>query len=304
MPLGLVCHFIEERKPGVQTNLFENKTLQVGRFERGEYTEERVRNTYLHNARKLLETMPLVVASGVRHLRFSSDLIPLADKVDRSWWDNNELKNAYKAVGDFCRANSIRATFHPGQFCVLNSARPDVIANAVRDLEQHAWIFDACEFDQSVQYPINIHAGSRGRLTELMNSIATLSPGVRNRLTLENCETVASVTDLLTVGVPVTFDSHHHVFNDGGLTQQQAHDAAMRTWPSGIMPVQHLANTEKGLENGSFVERRRHSKRLHSIPEPQLEAIRRREVAVEMECKDKNLAIAQAIKDFNLENYV
>jgi hypothetical protein len=70
------------------------------------------------------------------------------------------------------------------------------------------------------------------------------------------------------------------------------------------MPVQHLANTEKGLENGSFVERRRHSKRLHSIPEPQLEAIRRREVAVEMECKDKNLAIAQAIKDFNLENYV
>jgi UV DNA damage endonuclease len=308
MPLGLVCHYVEERKPGVLTNLFENRTLQLGRFESGQYTEERIRNTYLHNARKLREILPRVVAMGVRHLRFSSDLIPLADRVNRAWWDNDDLKKAYKAVGDYCRQHGVRATFHPGQFCVLNSLRDDVVANAVRDLEQHAWIFDACEFDLTPQYPINIHAGSRDRLNELITNIKSLPANVRQRLTLENCETVASAKQLVEVhaatGVPVTFDSHHHVFNDGGLTMREAHDLTLTTWPSGIMPVQHLANTEKALENGSFIERRKHSKRVHSIPEPQLDAIKRREVAVEVEAKDKNLAITQLVSDFQLAAFI
>lgn len=308
MPLGLVCHFVEERKPGVLTNLFENKTLQLGRFLKKEYSEQRVRETYLHNARKLLETLPRVVETGIRHVRFSSELIPLADRVERSWWDNDELRQAYKRVGDFCRTNEVRATFHPGQFCVLNSKRSDVVENAVRDLEQHAWVFDACEFPMSPEAPINIHAGSRARLQELVAGINTLPHNVRSRLTLENCETVASVSDLLQVhrmtGVPVTFDSHHHTFNDGGLSLRQAYDASMLTWPSGVRPVQHLANTEKGFEEGSFTDRRRHSQHVHSIPEPQLEGLKKGEITIEVEAKRKNLAIEQMVRDFKLQSFV
>jgi UV DNA damage endonuclease len=306
MPIGLVCHFVEERKPGVLTNLFENRTLQLGRFQRGEYSDEKIHSTYMHNARKLREVLPRVVATGIRHIRFSSELIPLADKVERSLWDNVDLRKAYKIVGDYCRENHIRVTFHPGQFCVLNSTRSDVVANAIRDLEQHAWIFDACEFDQSTQYPINIHAGARDRFNDLVANISSLPQNVKNRLTFENCETVANVMQLYNVfektGIPVTFDSHHHVFNNGGLTMQEAHDLSMKTWPSHTMPVQHLANTETGLKNGSFTERRKHSKRPNNIPEPQLLSLKRKEIAVEAEFKDKNIAIADLVTKFGLHN--
>lgn len=309
MPLGLCCHFVEERKPGQLTNLFENKTLQLGRWTRGEYSEERVRNTYMHNARKFLEVLPLVVASGVRHMRFSCDLLPLADKVPEAWWKGNaELKAAYKAVGDYCRANGVRTSCHPGQFCVLNSVRPDVVQNAIRDLSIHAWVFDACEFDLSPQYSINIHAGARDQLVQLIAGIESLPQNVRQRLTLENDENVASVIDLHTVWattrVPIVFDSHHHTFNTGDMTTQAAYDLARRTWPSDIMPVQHISNTEPGLEGGNRTDRRKHSNYIQSIPEAQLEGLRKGEIALEVEAKFKNKAIDRMITEFDLYKFV
>lgn len=308
MPLGLCCHYVEERKPGVLTNLFDTRTLQLGRWQRGEYSEERVRNTYLHNARSMLKVIPLVVASGVRHLRFSCDLIPLGDKVPREWWDNNELRSAYKAIGDYCRAHGVRPSCHPGQFCVLNSRRDDVIANAIEEMSRHAWVFDACEFPMSPEASINIHAGCKDEFAKLVSSITSLPHFIRTRLTLENDENVASVSDLVhvntSVGVPIVFDSHHHTFNDGNDTMQQAYDAAMRTWPANIMPVQHISNTEPALENGSRLDRRKHSFFIQSIPEPQLEGIRRREIALEVECKSKNLGISKMVADFDLRNYI
>lgn len=308
MPLGLCCHFVEERKPGQLTNLFDAKTLQLGRWQRGEYNEERVRNTYLHNARSMLKVLPLVVASGIRHLRFSCDLIPLGDKVPREWWDNDELRSAYKAVGDYCRANNVRPSCHPGQFCVLNSTREDVIANAIEEMSRHAWVFDACEFPQSPEASINIHAGCRDRFAQLVASIKDLPHPIRSRLTLENDESVATVGDLVEVhsitGTPVVFDSHHHTFNQGTRTMQEAYDGAMRTWPSGVMPVQHISNTDPALINGSRTDRRKHSSFIQSIPEPQLEGIKRREIALEVEAKHKNLAIAKMVTDFGLGSYV
>lgn len=308
MSLGLCCHWVEERKPGILTNLFENKTLQLGRWTRGEYNEERVRNTYMHNARKLLEILPNVVAAGIRHVRFSSDLMPLADKVPEEWWNNDVLKRQYKKLGDYCSEHNIRATFHPGQFCVLNSDTDRVIDNAVRDLSQHAWIFDACEFDHSPQYAINIHAGARGRFAKLVSSVKNLPHNVRSRLTFENDESVANVSDLFEVheitGVPIVFDSHHHTFNTGLYDTRTAYDKARSTWPSHIVPVQHISNTEPGLENGSRTDRRKHSGFIQSIPEPQLEGIMSGEIALEVEAKRKNQAIMKMVEDFNLHKHM
>ena len=308
MSLGLVCHLTElvTSRTGVVTvkNLFENRTLQLGRWTSGEYTYDRIVDTYLHNARKVLEILPQVVALGIRHYRFSSELIPLADKVPRELWDNEKLRKIYKSIGDYCRFVGVRVTFHPGQFTVLNSQSPRVIQNAIVDLEQHAWILDACEFDESPQYAINIHGGARGRLGELVTSTLALPHNVRSRLTFENCESVASVEDLYAVfkatGVPITFDSHHHSFRPGSLTTQTGSDLSRLTWPANIIPVQHLSNTTLGFENSSFPDRRKHSDMFHYIPVCQLKALQSREIAVECEAKSKNFAMLKLANDFQI----
>lgn len=309
MSLGLCCHFVEEitHRNGKKTihNIFDAKTLQLGRFERSEYSEDRIRSTYLHNFRSILTTLPKVVKAGIRHYRMSSDCLPLSDKVPREYWDNTELRNLLKQIGDFTRHERMRISVHPGQYCVLNSTRDSVIQKSVWELVQHAWIFDACGFDRSPHYAINIHAGVGGRISNLIDTIKTLSHGIRSRLTLENCESVGNVEELVAVsqstGVPVVFDSHHHVFNPGSLTMQQAFDAAARTWPSYIKPLQHVANTEPGLENSSFSQRRKHSNYINYIPECQLEALKANTIDVEVEAKLKNLSLIALQNKFGLK---
>jgi UV DNA damage endonuclease len=284
--------------------LLKCKTLQLGRLRKNLYSEERVRETYLSNAKNLLRGLEIIAGDGIRHFRFNSDLIPLADQVPRDWWDNDRLSSIYRSIGDRCRELGMRITFHPGQFCVLNSTRDDVISNAISNLEMHAWIFDSCGFDESPHYAINIHAGAGERFEKLIESIGKLHPRIRKRLTLENCESVASVGELLDVsirtGVPIVFDSHHHLFRNHGLTLEEASDLSRMTWPEHIKPLQHLSNSEVGFESGSFSERRRHSRLIHHVPHHQLDLIRRGDVDCEIEAKDKNEAVLQMAKDFDI----
>jgi UV DNA damage endonuclease len=168
----------------------------------------------------------------------------------------------------------------------------------------HGWLFDAMGLPQTPQFAINIHGGKGDRASLLVDRILSLPPSVRGRLTLENDETTYTVSDLAAVsaatGVPVTFDSHHHVFNEGGLSLSDALYLAAGTWPRGIKPLQHISNTSPGLEGGSFTERRKHSDMIHYVPEPQLALLREDLIDVEVEAKWKNLSVLKMSQDFQI----
>jgi UV DNA damage repair endonuclease len=80
----------------------------------------------------------------------------------------------------------------------------------------------------------------------------------------------------------------------------QAIVETMETWGK-IKPLQHLSNTEIGMENESYTKRRAHSEYIHYIPDPQLKLIRENIVDVDIEAKHKNLALFKMRKDFNVE---
>ena len=64
-----------------------------------------------------------------------------------------------------------------------------------------------------------------------------------------------------------------------------------RIYPTQIQALQHVSNTEPGMETGNFTERRRHSALIHKIPPVQLEALNNNLIDLEFEAKHKNLAI-------------
>lgn len=309
MALGLCCHYIEEvtapRSGKVSyRNIMDEKVLQLGRWRDGKYTHKQVKDTYVHNARSLFAGFQRIVADGYLSFRVSSALLPLWDQVPQELWDNDEVKAWLRRTGDLALERGVRLTTHPGQFCSLSSESDATVAKSVHELRGHAWLFDAMGTPLSPHAAINIHGAKAGRHRELASVINDLPTNIRSRLTLENDEMSYSVGDLLEVhqltGTPIVLDTHHHVFNDGGLSQEEAHALTMGTWPSGVKPLQHLSNTDPSLKDGSFTDRRKHSDRVHYIPEPQLEAMRRDEVDVEFEFKLKNLAIAGACNDFGI----
>lgn len=307
--LGVCCHWIEERtrpKSGAveHVNLMDEKLLQLGRYRDGKYTEEFIKGIYLNNISNLSKMLPVIRESGVKLFRISSAMLPLADQVERSLWDNDDLRKVLKQTGDFIKSAGMRVSTHPGQFCVLSSDSDRVVENANKELELHAWLFDAMGLDESPFYAINIHGGKSGRSTLLIDRIKSLPGNVRKRLTLENDESAYSVVDLLEVhqqtGTSVVFDSHHHTFNTGELSMTEAFEAACATWPSGVKPLQHISNTEPHLKDGSFTDRRKHSNMIHYVPEPQLSSLKKDEIDVDVEAKLKNLSVFMMSKQFNI----
>ena len=80
---------------------------------------------------------------------------------------------------------------------------------------------------------INIHCnGVYGDKQSLMDrfckNFEKLPESVQTRLTVENDDKASmySVKDLMyiheRIGIPIVFDYHHHTFNTGGLTEQEA----------------------------------------------------------------------------------
>jgi len=75
-------------------------------------------------------------------------------------------------------------------------------------------------------------------------------------LTVENDDraNLYSVKDLYegvykVIGIPIVFDYHHHYFNTGDLTEQEALALAHDSWPTDVVPVFHYSES-KVIEQG------------------------------------------------------
>jgi UV DNA damage endonuclease len=210
--------------------------------------------------------------------------------------DDDYLLAHFAHAGKLFKENAIRVTTHPGQYTLLSSDNESVITRAITDLAYHAWMFDCMGLEQTPYAAINIHGGKSARTEKLIQTILSLPGNIRSRLTLENDESAYSLADLLPVhavtAVPIVWDSHHHQFNDGGLSSDEAFSVALSTWKNtGCKPLQHLSNTAPGLKNSNFADRRKHSDFIHTIPQCQLTGLRQDLTDVDIEAKMKNLAI-------------
>lgn len=306
--LGLCCQYLEsktKRNGEIEfVNIVNETGLQYGQFLKNKYSLKQIEETWINNAKGLLSIIKRVNLEGIKLFRVSSNLFPLYDSVGDNLKSSETVKSILREIGKFIIENKMRATSHPDQFVVLSSNKEDVINTSIRLLDYHAWIFDQMELPASTYYAINIHGGTKGNSKSLINSINKLNPSTKNRLTLENDERSYNVQDLYQVyqetGVPICWDSHHHTFNDAGLSLDEGLNLAKKTWGS-IKPVTHLSNTEPSLVNGSFTERRKHSDYVHYIPDCQLNGNNNDEIDVEFEFKMKNLAITKAVQDFKIK---
>jgi len=309
MSLGVCCHWVRwETSPrsGVKklVNEFDERTLQLGRYRSGKYTSEQIAGVYEHNVKNLIRMLPKISNAGVKLFRISSSMFPLADQVDSALWNNQTIRNLLSQAGSIIKDNDMRVSTHPGQFCVLSSDSEAVVEKAVVELNIHGWMFDMMGLDRTPKYAINIHGGKSQRADQLADVILRLPDNIRSRLTLENDEMAYSVIDLLDVykktGTPIVFDSHHHVFNTGELTLEEAFSASVETWHNGIIPLQHISNTDPSLVEGSFSDRRKHSDMIHYVPEVQLNCLKRREIDVDVEAKHKNFAVFNVAEKFDI----
>ncbi len=292
--LGLCCLFLEEpirfRTTTAQVVLRLDRTAAL----------EKVAALCLHNANALLRALEYCAAHGIGDFRVNSQILPLRTHPQAGYRvadlpGAREIVAAFSACGRFAHDHRLRLTFHPDQFILLSSPRPEVTASSLAELDYQAEVAEWVGADV-----INIHAGGGygdkpAALVRLIKALEHLPERVRSRLTLENDERVYTPRDLLPLcraeHVPLVYDVHHHRCLPDGYSVAQATDLALGTWNR--EPLFHVSSPRDGWQSPL-------PNRHHDYVDPRdfpREWLGVSDVTVEVEAKAKERAVARLARD-------
>ena len=271
MRIGYACINMTLQKAGGYTT---NRSMRQKTYnERGlDYCSELA----LQNAKDLVNIIKWNNEMGIKLFRMSSDIFPWM-----SYYQLDDLPD-YEEISDYLymagdEANGKqRLTFHPGHFNVLCSPNPAVVKKTIKELNQHSQIMDIMGLSTTVYNKINIHVGGAygdkcAALNRWVDNYYLLDHNTQSRLTIENDdkENMFSVKELYKgiyqqCGVPIVFVFYHHKFCTGGLTEQEALELALSTWPKGITPCTHYSESRRKEHLDESIRAQAHSDLIYN----------------------------------------
>ena len=298
--LGLCCVFLK------QPIRFRKTTVKAISGMSREEAFAKLSGLCMTDADALQAALQFCADHQIGCFRINSQILPVKTHVDCGYHvndlpDGDEIMRRLKSCGQFARAHDIRTSFHPDQFVVLNSPRPDVVDRSVEELEYQSLVAEWVGADV-----VNIHGGGAYgdkpiALDRLARNLSRLSDRARSRLTLENDDTTYAPSDLLPLcraeGVPLVYHVHHHRCNQDQLSVDEATSKATGTWDR--EPMFHISSPLEGW-NGSkqkphhdFVNVRDFPKSWGGIS-----------LTVEGEAKAKEVAVLKLMKQLQKRSFI
>ena len=225
----------------------------------------------LQNVKDLHQLIQWNIVNGYDFYRLSSDMAPWKTEYE---WDDlkdiDEIKKWFHSAGTMAKTHGVRLTAHPGPFNVLVSPNEQVVENTIKDLTIHGDEFDMMGLSRTPYNKLNIHCnGVYGDKLSAMDrfckNFERLPESVQTRLTVENDDIASmySVKDLMyiheRIGIPIVFDYHHHKFCTGDLSEREALELAISTWPDDIVPVVHYSESRSKEQLDESIRPQAHS---------------------------------------------
>ena len=303
MNLGYACINMElNARKGVDRVTTNRSMIKKTFQEKGlDYASDLI----IQNVVDLNEIIDWNEQNNIKFFRMSSDIFPWASEYYQDW-DSvphiDFIKMWLENAGLKAKEYGHRITSHPGPFNVLVSPNENVVQNTITDLTIHADIFDFMGLSRTPYNKLNIHCNGvygdkQSAMDRFCKNFERLPDSVKSRLTVENDDKASmySVKDLMyihgRIGIPIVFDYHHHKFCTGDLSEQQALELAMSTWPDGIVPVVHYSESKAEHQLDESIRPQAHSDLINKLPDTYGNI-----VDIMVEAKHKELAIREFMK--------
>ena len=253
----------------------------------------------LQNTKDLFEIIKWNKENGFDFFRITSNLFPWCSEYKlEDMPDHWEIAGILGEIGKYVDEHQMRLTSHPGPFNVLTSPHEHVVENCINDLSTHGEVFDMMGVSRTPYNKINIHIGGAygdkvSAMERFCENFNRLPNSVKSRLTVENDDkaTMYSVKDLYEgvyckIGIPIVFDYHHHRFCTGGLSEEDALEVAISTWPTDIVPVVHYSESRNIEQEDNKIKPQAHSDYVYDYIDTY-----GNEVDIMVEAKAKELAV-------------
>ena len=215
--------------------------------------EERLWQLMKHNIASIHRLVKYVsdLPENCRMVRLGSDILPAYTENNWSYfWRQPDVvaycEKHFAKVGETAREKDVRLSFHPGQFVVLASDRPEVVNNSIEEFEYHVdmarWMGYGGQFQD---FKINVHIAGKQGPAGIKNVLPRLSPEARNTITIENDEMSWGIEDSLELQehCALVLDIHHHFIRSQGEYILPTDDRFKRMIDSwrGVRPVIHYS---------------------------------------------------------------
>lgn len=219
---------------------------------------EKLNRIVNHNLQSIYNLVERVSAlpSELRMVRLSSEVLPLyTEKTHGKFYKSpivqSMLETGFARVGNLARSNNVRLSFHPGQFTVLASDRPDVVENSIREFEYHARMAEMMGYGVKFQdMKINVHISGKLGPAGMRRVYNRLSDVAKNCITVENEENTYGLDRVLELAdiIPIVFDVHHEWIHSGGYTMlnDPRIERVVESW-RGVRPVLHYSQSPDEL---------------------------------------------------------
>ncbi|MBN1635798.1 MAG: UV DNA damage repair endonuclease UvsE [Deltaproteobacteria bacterium] len=263
------------------------------------YSPERMIETTGNNLDCLLEMLKYNQQHNILFFRISSDLVPFASHPVCKFDWLGHFQRDFQEVGTFIRVHDMRISMHPDQFVVINSPDKGVVERSVAELRYHAQVLDLMQLDDSAK--IQIHVGGvyrdkQGSIARFIDRYERLDSSIRKRLVIENDDISYTLNDCLIIheatGIPVLFDSFHHLLNNSGEPLGEVIDLISSSWrkDDGI-PMCDYSSQQEGERKG------RHAETIDAYDFKEfLKASLKFDFDIMLEIKDKEKSALQAIR--------
>jgi UV DNA damage endonuclease len=233
--IGFCCKWINETAEfgGMKVNAKDrdlngrSTTMRWLREHRDE-AEQRQWDIMDHNAAAAVKMIERVgtLPAGRRMVRLGSEMLQgYTEKDWITWWQQREVQDhlakIFAPVGEASRRHDVKISFHPGQFCVLASATPEIVDRSILEFEYHVDLARWMGFGKSFQdgCKINVHISGKQGPDGIIKALPKLSPEARNLITIENDEMSHGLEQslMLEKHLALVLDVHHHWIQRRGI---------------------------------------------------------------------------------------
>ena len=150
-------------------------------------SQEKVYELIIHNLDATERLVDYVSSLPIqqRMLRLGSDMLPAYTEptfghLSKTNYITTIIADRLNTIGEKARANDVRLSMHPGQFCVLASDNPDIVERSIEEFEYHVDIARWLGYGKQFQdFKINVHISGRKGPAGILDVYPRLSEEAR-----------------------------------------------------------------------------------------------------------------------------
>jgi len=284
-------------------NITSSKTITYTNYKK-DYDNNKIDNIIKENLDNLNKIIDYNIKNNIHFYRLTSKLIPLATLINLNYYDKYEDK--YKEISNKINKYNIRIDTHPGEFCILNSTKKEIVNNSINILKYHYNILKYLNIKNKI---IILHIGSSvlgksNSIKRFINNFNKLPKYIKDCIELENDDKIYNIKDTLelceTLKIPMVLDYHHHICNNDNLNIDDYLERILNTW--NITPKMHFSSPK----NNTKKEFRSHNDYIFVNDFILfLEKLKKynKNIDIMLECKEKDLALFKLTRELKYHDY-